>query len=248
MTQIPQQAPMSVKPSILNINPLLWLKKYQPWMISVSIILALVWLIKSLFFSPTAISVVGIGELSVVPAAVEMVVTRVDSSGDTVKAINQSEDSLNTIVSIAKEIAGSDIGLQKSFYQVTPVAVAGDVMYQVVTAVKITANDPAKASDLIKALYSAGATSISNVNFIPADQDDVTQDARKAAMKDAKVQARAVARAAGKRVGRMASISDDQIDASGTLSTENQMPSADLSATPNQIDITKSVTVTYYLW
>jgi len=253
MTQIPPQAPLSIKDSVLNFNPGYWLKKYQSWLILLAVILAIFWLIKTVIFPPTAISVLGTGELSVEPASVEMLVTRVDSNPDTVVAVSQSEDSVAAILAKAKELAGDNIKVQKSFYQVTPTAVAGDVIYQVVTVIKLTVNDPSKASDLIKGIYTAGATTISNVNFIPENQDKVTQEARRAAMKDARAQARALARASGKRVGRMVSIADDQTSAGGTLSTDAGTTDlatelTSLTSTPRQIDISKTVNVTFYLW
>lgn len=253
MTQIPSQTPMSAQPSNSNFNPLVWLKKYQAWLIFAGIVLVFFWLLKTVVFPPTAISVLGVGELSAAPASVEMLVTRVDSNPDTVVAVSQSEDSMAAILAKAKELAGDSIKVQKSFYQVTPTAVAGDVIYQVVSVIKLTVDDPAKASDLVKGLYSAGATTISNVNFIPQDQDKTTFEAQKAAIKDARAQARDLARASGKRVGRMVSIADDQTEAGGTLSTDaastdlgNQLTS--LTTTPSQIDVTKTVNVTFYLW
>ena len=256
MTQVQQSAPVASTPS--KKSKFMAQLKQSPAMILVVIVslLLLFWLLKTLFFAPTAISVVGSAEISAPAESVELIVTRVDSDVDTNKAISDSEASLSKLVAVAKEVAGNDISVQKSFYQVTPIAVAGDIMYQVTTAVKIVANDPSKASDLVKTLYVAGATTISNVNFIPADQDQVTQDARKAAIKDARSQAKSMARAAGKRVGRMISISDDSLAATSTLSSDMgsgsdlaaEMGATSVSSNPSQIDVSKAVTVTYYLW
>ena len=250
------QSPQPSQATQTKSNKLLiWLTNSKPWLITIVLLLALVWLVKNLFFSSTAISVVGVGEMSVEPAAVEMLITRVDSNPDPVVAVSQSEDQLAAILSEAKRIAGNNLEIQKSFYQVTPTVVGGDVIYQVANVIKITAADPALASDLIKSLYGVGATTISNVNFIPADQDQVTQEVRKAAMQDARQQAKSMARASGKRVGRMVSISDDLAEAGGTVSSDDQTTTdlaaelgSSITATPSKIDVSKSVTVTYYLW
>jgi uncharacterized protein len=256
---IPKQAPTAVsKFQYIPHQILFFIKQQRPALILLAILLALFWLVKTLFFAPTVISVIGSGEIQVVPGSVEMLVTRIDSNPDPRTAVNQAETSVELILAKAKEIAGDKIEIQKSFYQITPTAIGGDVVYQVVNVIKITANDPSKASNLLKDLYAIGATTVSNVTFIPENQDKHTQEARKLAIKDAREQAKEIARASGKRLGRIVSISDDLTVAGGTLST-NSTPTGDLNvdleqssstitATPNKIDVTKAMTVTYYLW
>jgi len=157
-------------------------------------------------------------------------------------------------VAKAKELAGNDVEIQKSFYQVTPSVVTGDVLYQVINVFKITAQDPSKATDLIKGFYASGATTVSGVNFIPENREEITQDARKAAVKDAKKQARDIAKASGKRVGRIISVGDDLSKGNSTVST-NGLAQAEAEAqasytggSPVEIDVSKSMTVTYEIW
>lgn len=213
-------------------------------------------LIKTIFFKPAVISVVGTGEMTAKPAQVEMLVTKVDSNPDPVVAINVGEESISDMMAKAKELGGEDVEIQKSFYQVTPSVVGGDVLYQVVNIFKITAEDPALASGLIKGFYAAGATTVSGVNFIPEEQEDVTQEVRKLAIKDAKSQARNIARASGKRLGRIISIGDDFSEGSSTVSTDGAGqvdPDAPAqlnyaNGVPSEIDVSKSMTVTYQIW
>ncbi|MBT4124534.1 MAG: SIMPL domain-containing protein [Candidatus Pacebacteria bacterium] len=218
------------------------------------IIFGAAWLIKLVFFKPAVISVVGVGTLTAKPAKVEMLVTKVDSNPDPVLAIMAAEESITAITAKAKELAGEDVEIQKSFYQVTPSVVTGDILYQVVNVFKITSQDSSKATDLIKGFYASGVTTISGVNFIPEDREKVTQEARKAAIKDAKQQAKNIARASGKRVGRIISIGDDFSKGNSTVSTDGSS-NTDSEATlnyvggvPTEIDISKSMTVTYEIW
>ena len=218
------------------------------------IIFGAAWLIKLVFFKPAVISVVGVGTLTAKPAKVEMLVTKVDSNPDPVLAIMAAEESITAITAKAKELAGEDVEIQKSFYQVTPSVVTGDILYQVVNVFKITSQDSSKATDLIKGFYASGVTTISGVNFIPEDREKVTQEARKAAIKDAKQQAKNIARASGKRGGRIISIGDDFSKGNSTVSTDGSS-NTDSEATlnyvggvPTEIDISKSMTVTYEIW
>lgn len=110
-------------------------------------------------------------------------------------------------------------------------------------------------TDLIKMFYAEGATTVSNVNFIPEKQDEVTQEAREAAIKKAKEEAKNIAKASGKRLGRIVSIGDDLIDASSTVSTDTPTSEGGetaqvnyINGVPSELDIAKSMTVTYEIW
>lgn len=235
-----------------------WSQQNSKLLLNLGGILVAGLILKNLFFQPAVITVAGTGELSVTPDKVEMLVTRVDSNPDPVVVIVNGEDSVSKLINKAKEIGGQDVEIQKSFYQVTPSVVGNDVLYQVVNVFKVTAADHTKASDLIKGLYSEGATTVSGVNFIPEAREKVTQDARKAAIKDARSQARDIARAAGKRLGRMVSVGDDLTTGSSTVSTDGaQVDGAEDQAgaqvdlnngVPSQIDVSKTMTVTYQIW
>lgn len=218
-------------------------------------VLGALFLIKQIFFKSALISVVGTGRLTVKPEKVEMLVTQVDSNPDPVVAVSNSERSIDGLINKAKTLVGNNIEIQKSFYQMTPSVVTGDVLYQVVNVFKVTANDPAKASDLIKMFYAEGATTVSNVNFIPENQDEVTQEARKAAIKKAREEAKNIAKASGKRLGRIVSIGDDLIDANSTVSTDAPAPEGEetaqinyINGVPSELDIAKSMAVTYEIW
>ncbi len=152
--------------------------QYKKIIITVLVVISVGLLAKNIFFRPAVISVVGTGKLTAKPAQVEMLVTKVDSNPDPILAIMAGEESITSMVSKAKELAGDDVEVQKSFYQVTPSVVAGDVLYQVVNVFKITAQDSSKATDMIKGFYAAGATTVSGVNFIPENRDFITQEAR----------------------------------------------------------------------
>ena len=242
-------------PSNIKTNATTFFNKNKKVILTILVILGALVLVKTVFFRPAVISVVGVGKLTAKPAKVEMLVTKVDSNPDPILAILAGEESVNKITAKTKELAGEGVKIQKSFYQVTPSVVTGDVLYQVVNVFKVTANDPNKASNLIKGFYSSGATTVSGVNFIPEDRDEVLQDARKAAIKDARQQAKNIARASGKRVGRIISIGDDLSKGNSTVSTDGAQGDSDTSVqvnsidgVPAEIDISKSMTVTYEIW
>ncbi len=252
---VPPSQPTSIQSNFMQ-NTTAFFHNHKKAISIVLAILGAIVLIKMIFFKSAVISVIGTGRLTAKPDKVEMLVTRVDSNPDPILAIMAGEESVNTFIAKAKKLAGDDVEIQKSFYQVTPSVVTGDVLYQVVNVFKITGQDPSKVTDMIKGFYAAGATTVTGVNFIPEDRDSVTQEARKSAIKDAKQQAKNIAKASGKRVGRIISIGDDLSKGSSTVSTSESAPMGEnapaqlnySSGVPTDIDISKSMTVTYEIW
>lgn len=237
------QIPVTLPTSLVNYK--------KPLLIVLAVIAAFL-LLRPVFFKPAVITVVGQGKLSIAPAKVEMTVSRVDSSVDPVVAVNQGETSVQLLIDESKKML-VDPDVQRAFYQITPTIIGGDKLYQVVNVFKLTSYEPAKTSELIKTLYTKGAITIANVSFLPAEQEDVTQEARRLALKDAKEQAKKIAQAAGKRVGRIVTITDDLSEVSGTVASQ-QMGSSDapmldfLAQAPEKIEVSKVVSVTYEIW
>lgn len=249
-----QTQPVNISNGSFNAASNFLQKNKKTLGILVAIVVAL-FFINKFFADPAVITVVGTGRLTAKPAKVEMLVTQVDSNPDPMVAVSSSEQSIENLIAKAKNLTGDNLEIQKSFYQMTPSVITGDVLYQVVNVFKVTANDPAKASDLIKMFYAEGATTVSNVNFIPEKQDEVTQEAREAAIKKAKEEAKNIAKASGKRLGRIVSIGDDLIDASSTVSTDTPTSEGGetaqvnyINGVPSELDIAKSMTVTYEIW
>lgn len=248
MTQIPNIIPVTTSQGE-RIASLAF--RYKKIMLVVFGGVALFYLLQQFFFKPAVITVVGTGKLQVAPAKVEMTVSRVDSSVDPVVAVNQGENNTKTLIDKSKGLL-SNPDIQRAFYQITPTIVGGDKLYQVVNVFKLTSTEPTKTSELIKTLYTNGAVTINNISFLPDQQEDVTQEARKAALKDAREQAGKIAKAAGKRVGRIVTITDDLNEVSGTVSSQEQggdVVSADFAAAaPEKIEVSKVVSVTYEIW
>lgn len=245
-----QAQPVSISNGPLDMVGNFLQKNKKPLSIVFAIIIAIV-LFNAFFANKAVITVVGTGKLQVAPAKVEMTVSRVDSSVDPVVAVNQGENNTKLLIDKSKSIL-SNPDIQRAFYQITPTIVGGDKLYQVVNVFKLTNYEPAKTSELIKLLYTNGAITINNISFLPDQQEDVTQEARKAALKDAREQAKRIAQAAGKRVGRIVTITDDLNEVSGTVSSQEQggdVASADFSAAaPERIEVAKIVSVTYEIW
>lgn len=183
-------------------------------------------------YRPSALTVIGEGKLSVPPEEVSLIVTKVTAGTDVVGAIDEGGKQIGVLTGITKTVA-SDARVQKLFYRINP-QVGGQ--YLVANAFLVKTNNVSRTDELVKALYQAGATTVSDVNFTTTNPDQTDQRARIKAMADAKSKAQAIAKSASKHLGRLVSIQDDNI-----------APSSAITSGAN-IDIVKQVSVVYEIW
>ena len=239
----PAMKPEKVKVNDIDLGPLTKI------IIIALVVFGLVFIPKQLF-KPATLAVSGIGKISTVPQSVSMIVTRTNIAADPSQAIDAGESGLTALINDAKKIVGADADIQKSFYSTSLVSAQQNVNgqetvvkgFQIANGFKISFLDVSRTNELIKTLYAKGASSVSSVSFVPADKDQIEQDARKLAIENAKEEAKKIAKTMGKRVGRLVSYTDDQTDASSTISSSQG------SFGTESIDITKAVSVIYEIW
>jgi uncharacterized protein YggE len=240
-TNYSQNSQKSQPKQIIDFGFLKSFKSVKFWLGLAALIL--VFVIYKVFTSPASLTVIGQGKITFKPNQVSMLVTRVNSGSDAVSAINEGEAGLQVLVDSAKAVGGDEVQINKAFYQVQPSISSSGRGYQVANVFSLEFNDVAKTSEMIKTLYSNGATTVGNVSFSSTKKDQTSLEARKLAVADAKNQAKQLAKSAGKRLGRIIQISDDNLDVSGAVSdTTNQ--ESDFSS----VTVTKRVTVVYSLW
>jgi len=233
-----------------NVENFKSLHKFKNILIIFLVAVLVVFYLPRLVLSPASISVTGIGKISAIPQKVSLIVTVTNISTDPSLAINEGEESLNKLITKTKTIMGEETEIQKTFYTISLTSsqkiLNGQLVtvqnYQVANGFKVTSNQVSRVNNLIKNLYAAGATSISSISFIPNDKDQVEADARKLAIANAKVEGQKIAKSMGKRLGRIQSLSDDQTEASSTVSTSQGTVGTET------IDITKSMSVVYEVW
>jgi uncharacterized protein YggE len=224
-------------------------KKVKKILTTIAIVLGAITLFKMAFPS-TQISVTGLGELSTKVNKVSMIVTRTNTSPLAANAIQTGEEGLNALIKEAKTIVGEEAEIQKSFYTISQNSgqqVVGTQLvtvsnFQVSNGFKITFNQIDKVNDLVKTLYTSGATSISNITFLPENEDEIEKEVRKLALKNARQEGRKIAASMGRILGRIKTVADDQAEVSSTISSSQE------SVGSGEMDISKSVSVVYELW
>lgn len=213
-------------------------KRYFP-VIIVVIIIWLGWMSVTSFFKAAIITVSGVGEVSVAPAKVSLVFTRIDSAADAALAIDANKSATDKLVAFAKNFGGQGTEIKRSNYQVTP----QNNQYVVVTGVTVKTPSYKSINDMVKELYRSGATTVSNLTYESADRVASEQLARKVAVKNAKIQAEKLASAGGKRLGRLVSmLDDDSVNSEGTVADVSKQDTVD------QMMVSKKVQMVYEIW
>ena len=224
--------------------------KLKRILITVGIMVVAVFYLPRLILQPARISVTGIGKVSVVPKKVSLIATIINSSPISSVAIEAGEENLTALINETKMIVGEDAEIQKSFYSISQVkgqqVVGGQLVtvnsYEVTNGFKVTFNQVDKVDEVIKSLYAKGASSVSNISFIPENEDEVQQEARQLAIKDAREEGKKIAKSMGKILGKVTTLADDQVEAASTISSSEGRVGSE------QVDITKSVSIVYEVW
>ena len=156
--------------------------------------------------SNASITVTGQGTVSAKAGEVSMVVTRATIGDSALDAVTSGQTAMNNLIEATKKIAGANVEIKQSFYQVTP---QSDGKFLMASAISVKSTNVAATDNLIKYLYANGATTVSNIAFSPKDDGASEKQSRDLALIDAKKKSTDMAKSMGKRVGKIISIAED---------------------------------------
>lgn len=153
------------------------------------------------------VTVNGQGRVSYSPdLAVVTLGLQIDKAKSAEEALNQLNSKMENILKAVKEIGVTDNDIQTQNYYLNPQYDYADNVSRVSgynanqqLVVKITAydQDPARLNKVIAAASKAGANQVAGLTFDSSKMNDLKQQARIAAIKDAKDKSAALAAAAG---------------------------------------------------
>lgn len=195
-----------------------WVQTNKRWIypafVAVLVIFGGMWAADRYFAPQSLITVTGIGEQTVKPAKAIVSFSVVYESTDRALAITQGEERFNNIISQIQQYSVENV--DKNAYQIidNSQSVIGDSglqrtnRFQYANAARITISDLNAVPDLIKSLYDSGATTVTQVRYLPEDEERVDNQIRELAVKDAKDKARRMARASGASLGPVVTIQE----------------------------------------
>lgn len=170
--------------------------------------------------TPRTITVVGTGNVSLVPD-VAVINVGAEVRADTVsEAKAEVDDQMAAIMAALKQMAVDEKDIQTSHYYIhyeervpMPVVQEGPVGesqngYRVSSMLRVTVRDVEKAGEVLDAVVEAGANQVHGVTFTVSDESKWQGQAREKAMADARARASELAGLAGVELGELISVSE----------------------------------------
>ncbi|MFC1626817.1 SIMPL domain-containing protein [Patescibacteria group bacterium] len=221
-------------------------------------------IIRESIFSPVrTATVVGVGKIKVQPEKATVSFSMIYNGISQEDAVTEGERRFNNILD---GISPYQPEVDRTAYQIVPSDTSSSVgttneltsrllrnSYQYVNAAKVTISDPTKIQEVVKNLYNNGASVVTPIRYMPADEDKVNREVRELAVKDAKERISQMAKASGARIGKVMTIQEGdltgQTDAAiGAAAGSDPIQTSGVNiSSSGEVEIRSVVTVTYEL-
>lgn len=170
---------------------------------------------------PALLSVVGEGKVKANPEFAQFTISYVStgtSSAETLASEKKLRQSIISLLTDSFSVQQSDI--QVSYPSLAPVAVSSGIVYQAVNTLNVNFKKLSSLDDAIAQLYLLKNLSVANVILTTNNSRDLEDQAISQAVTDGSTRAQKMAQASGKKLGKLVSVTGQQTQAVGTLSTQ----------------------------
>jgi uncharacterized protein YggE len=158
------------------------------------------------------ITVVGSGDVKVVPDTVQVQVGVQTQAPSAQAALNDNNAQMAALLNKLREAGIAPTDIQTSNVSVWP-RYTGDGRtvegYEANNSVTVKIHDITRTGELLDQVVAAGANTISGVSFTVDDPKALQQNARNAALTDARARAEAMAQSIGGSLGQVLSITEN---------------------------------------
>jgi uncharacterized protein YggE len=204
-----------------------------------------------------SISVSGAGSVSATPDIAYIYVGVHTEAPTAAEAVEENNTQTQEVINALTEFGVDENDIRTTNFSIWPQdkydpmtgTPTGEKTYVVDNTVYVTVRDLDKLGDLIDTVIEAGANTVNSIQFDVADKDEVLEQARDAAVKDAEETAQELAASAGVTLGELQTISTfdsqpypiyDGKGGGGAMAAEAAVP-----IQPGQLTYTVTVNVTY---
>ncbi len=170
---------------------------------------------------PTLLSVVGEGKVKANPELAQFTISYVSTATSSAETLTSEKKLRQSIISLLTDsfaVLPSDI--QVSYPNLSPVAISTGIAYQAVNTLNINFNKLSSLDEAIAKLYELKNLSVTNVILTTNNSRDLEDQAITQAVIDGSTRAQKMAQASGKKLGKLVSVSGQQTQAVGTLTTQ----------------------------
>lgn len=218
--------------------------------IVLTILLVLTLLITGIYYlktntsdtKPALLSVVGEGKVKANPEFAQLTISFVStgtSSAETLASEKNLRQSIISLLTDSFSVQQSDI--QISYPSLAPVNISTGIAYQAVNTLSVNFKKLSSLDDAIAQLYLLKNLSVTNVILTTNNSRDLEDRAISQAITDGTTRAQKMALASGKKLGKLVSVTGQQTQVVGTLST--QAGNSGLG----QFELTRTVSLVYEL-
>jgi uncharacterized protein len=160
------------------------------------------------------ISVVGSGQVYLVPDVAYIYVGVHSQSENVTTALNSNNDQAKKVTDALKELGVEQKDIQTTSFNIYPqqqfepgTGTVTGTLYMVDNTVYVTVRDLTKLGELLDTVVRSGANSINGINFDVVDKEKAQSDAREMAINNARKQAEELAKVTGLTLGDIQTIS-----------------------------------------
>ena len=197
-------------------------------------------LIPNPFSKKSTITVLGTGSVKATPDTAQFAVTVASTGNDSNQALSNAKTKVNTLVTQLKSKGLADSDFQIAAYNVTSTTATGSLLYAAGTTILVTSPDLILVESLINTALSSGARLSVPLTYTVNETDRVTYEAqaRTEAVKNANTKAKNIAKSYNKQLGKMTAYTE-------TPSTQGSLTESSSSSQPGEIEITKTIQVSF---
>ncbi len=191
---------------------------------------------------PALLSVVGEGKVKANPELAQFTISYVSTGTSSAETLASEKKLRQSIIDLLKNsfaVAPNDI--QVSYPSLSPVAISSGIAYQAVNTLNINFKKLTSMDEAIAKLYELKNLSVANVILTTNNSRDLEDQAITQAVIDGSTRAQKMAQASGKKLGKLVSVTGQQTQAVGTLTT--QAGNSGLG----QFELTRTVSLVYEL-
>ncbi len=203
--------------------------------------------------SSTLLTVAGEGKITAPPQVAQFTITYVANGNTANDAINSEKTMRKQLIDTLSNLYGvNPADIQESYPRVVPPSATNNtvnLLYQAVNTLNVNYKKLQTLDSAIAKLYEVGGNDISVTNIVFTTQNprDLEDQAIANAIKDGEGRALKMAATTGKTLGKLVSVTGQQTQAVGTVSTQANPLSNGNVSTPGEIELTRTVTLVYEL-
>jgi hypothetical protein len=201
---------------------------------------------------PRVVTVVGTGTKTFKPAKAEVSFSYVYQDTGRDQTESAGDQKFNSIIQGLNQY--QPIEVSKTTPQVVQsgqttglaAGAAQGTRYQYVNAARVKAGNPDQIRDIVSYLYAQGAATVTQVRYIPDNEEKANSELRELAVKDAKMKAQDLVKATGSKIGKVMSIQEGtaSTQASGSV-IDSSANLAGVASATGDIELQSIVTVSY---